>query len=444
MGLFRKKSKLTKSQAIDLLVSYLVGNSPVVFYNYDSEDFIKKGYSSNAEIYSIIKKITDKCNVSTPYVYIDREGVKSNRSMVAATRKQRNSVYGVARHNMSVRKALDYAPDDSDISKLLVNPNETQTWREFITLSRIFYFVQGEMFWWRHAGNDNCALSLHIAPAQRMQPILTNNKLSGWRMNKIGGGTRDFDLEDVFHFKMPNPNYDDNLSFLRGMSPLLAGLKYLQLSDKSLEAWIKSMQNEGAKGIVSPNHPNPELWLTPDQVTKTEDSVRTKIEGVENRNKIVVSGMPLQYTQIGLSPDALNIIKGLDQAGVKLCDLWGVPAVLFDPNPTYQNQKEAGKRFVLEVVLPYLNAEEDKINQWLVAPFVKRDGIKYTIDYDLSAYDELRLDLEDAEAMLKTHTINEVRVMLGSDELEEDYANQVFISQGMVPLSDYAIESTQI
>jgi phage portal protein BeeE len=204
------------------------------------------------------------------------------------------------------------------------------------------------------------------------------------------------------------------------------------------------MQNEGAKGIVSPNHPNPELWLTPDQVTKTEDSVKTKIEGVENRNKIVVSGMPLQYTQIGLSPDALNIVKGLDQAGVKLCDLWGVPAVLFDPNPTYQNQKEAGKRFVLEVVLPYLNAEEDKINQWLVAPFVKRDGIKYTVDYDLSAYDELRLDLEDAESMLKTHTINEVRVMLGSDELEEDYANQVFVSQGMVPLSDYAIESTQI
>lgn len=444
MGLFRKKSKMSKSQQLDLLVSYMIGSSPVVFYNYDAEDYISKGYSSNAEIYSIIKKITDKCNVATPYVYIDKQGVKSRTMTLSATRKQRTSSQGVAKHRLAVQKALEFAPDDSDISRLLVNPNDYQTWREFITLSRIFYFVQGEMFWWREAGNNNCALSVHVVPAQRMRPLLSNKELAGWRMNLINGGIRDFAIEDVMHFKMPNPNYDDNLSFLRGMSPLLAGLKYLQLDDKSLEAWLKSMQNEGAKGLISPNHPNPELWLTPEQVTATEESVRTKIEGVDNRNKIVVSGMPLQYTQIGLSPDALNIIKGLEQSSFKLCDLWGVPSVLFDPNPTYQNQKEAGKRFVLETILPYLNAEEDKINSWLVAPFVERDGVRYVVDYDLSAYEELRLDLSDVEAMLKTHTINEVRVMLGSDELEEEYANQVFIQQGMIPLSDYNIGSLEI
>jgi len=180
--------------------------------------------------------------------------------------------------------------------------------------------------------------------------------------------------------------------------------------------------------------------LTPEQVMKTQEAVEAKIHGYDNRNKLVVSAMPLQYTQIGLSPDALNIVNGLQHSGYKLCNLWGVPPELFNPDPTYQNQKEASKRFVTEVILPYLNTEEDKLNSWLVEPFRKRDKRNYLIDYDLSAYEELRLSVEDTDMFLKTHTINEVRVMLGSDELDEEYANQVFIQQGLVPLSDYNID----
>ena len=90
--------------------------------------------------------------------------------------------------------------------------------------------------------------------------------------------------------------------------------------------------------------------------------------------------------------------------------------------------------------MPYLNAEEDKLNAWLVAPFIRRDKKNYVIDYDLSAYEELRLTADQTDAYLKTHTINEVRVMLGSDELEEEYANQVFIQSGLVPLNDYSVD----
>ena len=102
--------------------------------------------------------------------------------------------------------------------------------------------------------------------------------------------------------------------------------------------------------------------------------------------------------------------------------------------------KAASERFVKEVILPYLSAEEDKLNSWLVEPFRRRDNKNYVIDYDLSSYEELRLSVDQTEAFLRTHTINEVRVMLGSDELEEEYANQVFVQQGLVPLSDFGID----
>jgi phage portal protein BeeE len=219
------------------------------------------------------------------------------------------------------------------------------------------------------------------------------------------------------------------------MSPLLAGLKSLQLDDFAIEAWLKSLENEGAKGIISPNHPDKTNWLSPEQVKATEAKVQEKIHGYENKNKVVVSGMPLQYTQIGLSPDALNIINSLEKAGNDLCDLWGVPAVLFDPNPTYQNQKEAGARFIRDVILPYLNKEEDALNRWLVEPFRKERN--YLLAYDTSLFDELRITMQDREYLERILTLNEMRIIEGYDEIENPYANEVFIAQGKIPLSDY-------
>src|SRR5690606_7316499 len=137
------------------------------------------------------------------------------------------------------------------------------------------------------------------------------------------------------------------------------GQKYLQLDDTAVKAWLNSTVNEGAKGIISPNSPDPKAWLQPDQVDQLQDHIEAKVHGAENKNKIVAAARPVQYTAIGLSPQALAIVDGLKYSNVKLCDLWGVPPVLFDPNPTYQNMKEAKERFVTEVIIPYLNNEEE-------------------------------------------------------------------------------------
>ena len=439
MNLFRRKKKVHISEVVQKALTYFVGNSPVMFYNFNQEDYIKEGYAANAEVYSIIKKITDKCNVAEPYIYIDKTGVKSRQ--LHTTKSNRGNPLGFAKHKLAVKSTLDFADNDNDLAKLIKDPNDTETWRELLTLLRIFYNVQGEAFLYRESGDDNCALSLHIAPPHMMTPFIKDGKITGWRLDKGFGEYRNFigeDINDVFHLKMPNPMFGNNAN-LRGMSPLLAGLKYLKLSDESLHGWLKSVVNEGAKGIISPNHSTPDMWLTPEQVDQVTKTIEGKIHGSENKNKIAVSGMPVTYNPIGLSPDALNIINALEKSQHKLCDLWNVPSVLFDPNPTYSNQETAAKRFVSDVIVPYLNIEEDKLNKWLVQPFIDRDNVQYVLDYDLSEMEELRLSVDQTDALLKTHTINEVRVMLGSDELEEDYANQVFIPQGTVPLSDFEI-----
>lgn len=432
----KKANKANRNELLNILYSQLVNQRHVVFYDFDKVDYIKQGYQSNAEVYKIIRKLVEKCGYPPTYLYEDRGTAQKYKQFRKATNPTDSAKGKIWR-----AKALEFIEGDNDLSELINKPNTYQSWGELMELFRVFYFLQGEAFLYRETAiNSDIALSLHVAPANHMTPVFSKDKeniIEGWKLTISNDTDRTLEAKDVFHLKMTNPYFDLQGSQLRGQSPLLAGLKYLQLSDKAIEAWLKSMENEGAKGLISPNHNNPNLWLTPEQVEKTEESVETKVHGLSNRNKVVVSGMPLQYTQIGLSPDALAIIQALETAQVNLSDLWGVPAVLFDPNPTYSNQAEASKRFVSEVVIPYLEKEEQKLNGWLVEPFSIRDNKNYYLDNDTSVYPELRVTLDERSSLAKILTINEMRIMEGYDTIDLDIADEVFIEGGKIPLSDY-------
>lgn len=431
------------NQLNEILYGNLINFRDVVFYNYCREDFVVKGYKGNAEVYSIVRKIVEKLSFAPLYLYIDNGEEKSRK--YKSCKKSVDRVEH-AKYNIYRTKSLEFAEDSNDLSELIKQPNQSQSWVELIELMRIFYFVQGEAFLYRETTDDSdIALSLHVVPANLMEPVFGDSldePIQGWKLNLLNGHVRMLDAKDVFQLKMANPEFDSMGGQLRGMSPLQAGQKYLQLDDSSVKAWLNSTVNEGAKGLISPNHADPKLWLNPKQVDDLQNSIEDKIHGADNKNKVVASAMPLQYTAIGLSPQALAIIDGLKYSNVKLCDLWGVPSVLFDPNPTYQNMKEAKERFVSEVILPYLSKEEDALNRWLVEPFKKRDGQNYVLDYDTSVYDELKISLEERQALAEILTTNEMRVMEGWDEVEGDAANQVFVAAGKVPLSDFDLGLT--
>ena len=439
----KSQAKGVNNELLEVLYSRLIQNRNLVLYNFDPKknDFIVKGYGQNAEVYKIVNKIVTKCNAIETILYNDT-GEKS----VQRYKKFLKSAVPIdsAKGKIYRAKALEYIEDEgNDLLQLLKKPNSYQSWLEMMELFRIFYFVQGEAFLYRETALDSdIALSLHVAPANWMTPVFSDdpqNIIKGWKLNMYGGVKRTLNVEDVFHLKMTNPIFTEDGGQLRGLSPLVAGLKYLQLDDRSVEAWIKSIENEGAKGIISPNTSNPDFWLQPEQVKLLDKEIDERIAGVKNKNKIVASSMPLQYTQIGLSPDALSVIQALEHSQVNLCDLWNVPATLFDPNPTYQNQKEAGLQFVTNVIIPYLEKEEQKLNSWLVKPFSERDNKNYYIDNDTSQFDELALSLDQILALERILPINEMRAALGYDTLDTPYADELFIDQGRIPLSDMNI-----
>ena len=56
MNLFRRKKKVHIGEVVQKALTYFVGNSPVMFYNFNKEDYIKEGYAANAEVYSILRR----------------------------------------------------------------------------------------------------------------------------------------------------------------------------------------------------------------------------------------------------------------------------------------------------------------------------------------------------------------------------------------------------
>ena len=152
-----------------------------------------------------------------------------------------------------------------------------------------------------------------------------------------------------------------------------------------------------------------------------------------------MSGMPLQLYPDRLSPDALTSLTRLKKRGEPL-PTCGEPSSFFEKNPTYQNQKEGAARFIRDVILPYLNKQEDALNKWLVDPFRTegKNKINYVLDYDTSLYDELQMSLEERKSLEGKLTLNELRAIDGFDSIDNEYADEVFIDTNKVPLSDYS------
>lgn len=438
------QDKSTDNDLAAILYSQLVNHQAVVFYNYSCEDYIKKGYCGNAEVYTIIRKIVDKANSAPCYLYVDKNDEKAVKARRYKSKKTQTNPIEHNTYKIYVNKALEFAKPSSDLSQLIESPNDHQSWSELNELFDIFYFAQGEAFLYRETAEDSdIALSLHVAPANLMTPEFGGDYkdvITGWKLkNFINKADRTLDARDVFHLKMSNPQFDQSGGQLRGMSPLTAGLKFLTQNDKGLEAWTNVMANEGVKGIVSPNVANPQEWITANQIKEVKEEMDKSVNGNLNAGKVTVSAMPMAYSAMGLSPQALNVVEGLKYSGYKLSNLWGVPPVLFEPDPTYANKQEARKEFVSDVIVPYHNKKESALNRWLVKPFIVRDKIEYVLDYDTSVYEELKLSVDQIDALLKVYSRNEVRIMLGADELEEDAANQVFVESSLVPLSEFGL-----
>jgi phage portal protein BeeE len=131
----------------------------------------------------------------------------------------------------------------------------------------------------------------------------------------------------------------------------------------------------------------------------------------------------------------MDLIAGMQYDDEKLCGIFGVHPVLFRPTATRAELEVAQKALVTDVVIPELNLFEEKLAEWLNPKY----KTNYKIDFDTSSFPELQPDLKliiEAYGDNETVSKDELRTMLGFDEIGTPAAQTLWVSNNKTPLDE--------
>lgn len=448
MGILEKLGlRSVKSTAVDNLVDNLLNkvffgqflsNGQVTWLARNAATYVKDGYSSNEHVYSAIRVYLNKIKVA-PFLLSE---VKNTAKLGHYTNYRKSS-------DETVRlKALEHKQKSlteivtHELLDLLNNPNSWQTRSEFIESVFGFYKLLGETFIYGirpgvDSINHKKFKELHVLPSHLVEVVYSGdyqNPVRGYNFS-LGDRTVEIPASEVLHLGSWNPNYDQFGSQLRGFSGLDAGRKTLTRNAANQTAQTKAYQNGGSAYLLSSDS---ELrTLTPDQVDLINDAIKRKIQGADNFHNITATSGMVKAQKIGESPADLQLLDADKHDRSKIGMLFGIDPILLGDKgaSSYNNQEQAYKSLVTNIILPDLCDFSEKLMTWLV-PMYETDGTKLYLEFDSTIYSELAPDLKMLKEIYGSPllTENEKRGVFNWDSSKLPEMDKIYIKVGFVPL----------
>ena len=427
------KPKQTKALNNTPLTMPIIGNGGVNWLSDNSQQYITSGYQGNPVIYSIIKQISEKMSAVPFYLY----EVKSDKSLKRY--KALNKSNNLISYDRLVTKSQSLKEVDSHkIIDLLEQPNEVQSWSEFMKNAIGYKLITGNAYIYGAAPdmgvNKGKVISMSVLPSQLMN-IISKNPTEVDYYNIAGGNTR-INKENILHLKYWNPDYSSGLQ-LYGQSPLKAALKVMQLHNTAYDAQASILANKGAYGMLSDKSGG----LDEEQLTQLKQRFQNA-----SANEILIASADLQWTQLGQPTEDLMILESMGMNLRDLCNIYSFPSLLLgdDTQKTYSNYEQAEKSLIYNVIVPELTALRDSLNKWVLPAYEKTDGKKYFIDFDISVLPQLAGDMSEIIKQLSQMwwvTGNEKRIAskYGADN-NTPLMNSYLVPQGLVPINEISID----
>lgn len=408
-----------------------VKNYPVYMPD-DVEKYIDQAYLFNPTVYSIVSFIAQKAGAIPWFVY----SVKNDKALNLY--KSASPSLMQYKKDVIKTKALVELPDH-ELSQLFQTPNILQSWAEFIEQIVGFKLVTGNSYIHcigpENGVNAGLVKEMWTLPSQLMV-VVAGDKMQPIKQYEIKGDRGQIiPANQVIHLKYWTPNYI-NGQFLYGISPIQAGRRVVTRSNSSYDASVASFQNMGASGILSPDPKTGETALTEEQQIDAEKRFARKT-GPKNAGKPFITGIPMKWQQVGMSPVDLAIIENDKMDLRTLCNIYHVPSELFNDaaNKTYSNTKEAGSAVYTNAVIPALTQLRDSFNQFIY----KRYEGKIYVDFDTSMISELQDDLSLISTSLQGCwwlKPNERReVMKWDADQDNPLMDEYWIPAGLTPMN---------
>lgn len=423
---------------------------PAVYPDPNVRNYIEKGYCGNGSVYTIVSRCHRKFGSIPRYVYKikDKNAYRQMKALV----KQKN--FNLKKlHDLQVKAYDETVVDDNPFAELLNQPNEMQGQDAFYERAYAFYKVTGNCFIWKNRGNitgltDEQAdaekpVELYVLPTQYIE--ILPDPMDVWGVLGyvfvIGGLRFKIRKNDMIHWKTPNLVFDAyTRDHLFGMSPLKPGNKFITEDDSATDAAVAMQQNDGAKGAIY----NKMLGkLDAEQKSRIDMMVNRKINNRSLKGAVTALEGDWGYLDMAMTGVEMELQDAREKGFVRLCNLLGVPPMLFLTNTTYDNVKQAEKAFVTNLMAPDACSLRDEMNRSLLPDF----GLdkSYTHDIDISMLPELQDEMSQLAVTLAAcwwFTPNQRLKMMNEEKSDDPNMDEVWVPNTIVLMSDAALSDT--
>ena len=360
--------------------------------------YIDSAYNINPDVFSVVNQIAGKFT-SVPYVIKkieDKQADKKYRKLNESTKYNYSIPQEFKAHELKQK-----AYDDDYLEMPLDKPNPSQTWQEFWTLSEVFLQTTGNVYWYmlkpEDGLNKGVPIAVYVLPSHLMEIVIKDkvellsveSPIKEYLLNE-GAQFTCFKAEDVIHIKYPNPNYDENGSHLYGQSPLRAGYKNIESTNKGLDLSVNTLKNGGAFGFLHAKDNQTPLTETQAQAIKSR--LKEMDNSGDDMGRIAGISASIGFTRISLTTDELKPFDYFKYNLKQVCNVLGWDDILVGngDNAKYDNMKTAEKRVVMSKIVSDIKLFSQAFNEQFLSLF--KDYQNTCIDFMVKELPEMQQD----------------------------------------------------
>jgi HK97 family phage portal protein len=377
----------------------------------DQTSYIKNGYQSNSDVYSIINKQCRMASQARLALYIIEAG-----------------------------KWKEITDHELVIFTKQMNPSEPIS--KFQDAFIVYKQSIGNVYWYKPTlsvgVNAGKTLELWTLPANNVE-ILSGNS---W-MNPIGGYNLitnvsvKYEPSEIYHSKYFNPLFGEPLD-LYGQSPLKAAIRTVSKMNEAETTELKQFQNQSPPYLLYKDTNEIMGGLNDQQKIEIQDLFKSYASKYKAGHPLV---LPDKFGKIdvGISPADLNILESSKEGRRILCNIYGLPSELFNDKEasTYNNMEAVRKDAWNNCLKPLLKGISDGLTAILIYPVKEYLSKGFFFAYDYSEIPELQADYATQVMWMKqaSYTPNEMREATGAKPINDPLMNEPWFGMGDSPLS---------
>ena len=273
------------------------------------------------------------------------------------------------------------SPNARKALSLINNPNYFQDGKEFIRQSSLWHDIEGNeyLYFLKPIGfKASNAKGLFALPPQLVDVKLKNED-PFWLITpndaeinytiKINNKIIPLQIDSIIHLNDNRVNINQNQKdILKGESKLKALSGPINNIIAAYEARNVFLTQRGALGILS-NSNKDQMGSTVPLDDKEKERLQNEFKnyGVQkNQWHTIITNMSLNWQQMGVDIEKLKVFEEVREDFFKILDSYGVPQDLFanQKGVTFQNQKNAEKRFYESTIVPEFKEWIGSINKF--------------------------------------------------------------------------------